>query len=450
MLKYHITKYLKEITKIFLDNNFEVFLVGGAVRDWLLGKQCHDYDIATNAEPAQVQKIFKRTIPTGIEHGTITILYKGMQIECTTFRSEADYSDGRHPTSVNYVRNIKEDLSRRDFTMNAIAVNLMDGTIVDPFDGIKAITSKIITTVGAPISRFNEDGLRPIRAIRFASQLCFKIEHKTLEAIPNAIDVCKKVSIERFRDELIKILKTENPIIALNILHTTGLLNVFIPELSVCYGIEQKGMHKFDVLTHSFIACNAANKDNLIVRLAALFHDIGKPEARNKDEFGNYTFYRHEIISEQKTKKLMQRLKFSNKEIDEVCLLIKNHMFNYTDDWSDAAVRRFIVRVGSKNIENLFALRRADGFALTATPTDIRNLLSFQKRIEKILECENAFSIKDLAINGNDLMELGIEKGPKLGIILNELLETVFDDPVQNTKETLLKIATAINKNKLC
>ncbi|MEL3912733.1 CCA tRNA nucleotidyltransferase [Treponema pedis] len=447
MLKYNVNKNLKEAALIFLQAGFSVYLVGGAVRDWFLGKKCKDYDIATDAAPYQVQKLFRKTIPTGIEHGTVTVLYKGEQIECTTFRCEADYSDGRRPDTVNYVRTIQEDLSRRDFTMNAIAVNLADGSVVDPFNGIKDIKAKRIKTVGEPVLRFGEDGLRPIRAIRFAAQLNFHIEEKTLNAIPLMLEVCKKISPERFRDEFIKILKTENPIIALKLLESSGLLREFLPELFLCRGVEQRGMHKFDVLDHSFLACNAAPAENLIVRLAALFHDIGKPSTRILNEYGDYTFYKHEVVSEKMTRRIMQRLKFSNKETDEVCHLILNHMFNYTDDWSDAAVRRFIVRVAPENILNLFALRRADGFALTAETIDLRSLLNFQKRIEKILESENAFSIKDLAVNGNDLITAGIAPGPKLGIILKELFSTVLDDPEQNTKDKLLKIALALNES---
>lgn len=446
MLKYSVGKNLKEIESVFSRNGFSVYLVGGAVRDWILKKPCKDFDIATDASPMQVQKLFRKTIPTGIEHGTITILYKGEQIECTTFRTETGHSDGRHPDLVHYLGTIEEDLSRRDFTMNAIAVNLKDGSVIDPFNGIKSIKAKIIKTVGEPALRFAEDGLRPIRGIRFAAQLGFKIEERTITAIPDVIDVCKKISVERFRDEFIKILKTENPIIALRLLEETGLLNIFIPELSLCRNIEQKGMHKFDVLDHSFIACNAAYKNNVIVRFAALFHDIGKPCVRRKNEAGDYIFYKHEIVSEQMTRKIMQRLKFSNKEIDSVCRLVLHHMFNYTDDWTDAAVRRFIVRIGTENIADLFALRRADGFGLAGRPPDIRNLLNFQKRIEKILKNKNAFTIRDLAVNGNDLMEAGIFPGPKLGIILKNLFETVLDDPSQNSKETLLKIALALNK----
>ncbi len=445
-MKYKINKTLKEVANIFFDAGFSAYLVGGAVRDWVLKRPCKDYDIATDAEPRQVQKLFRRTIPTGIEHGTITILYKSMQIECTTFRCEADYTDGRHPKQVQYVRTIEEDLSRRDFTMNAIAISLKDGSVVDPFKGVQAIKNKTIQTVGSPDERFSEDGLRPIRAIRFSAQLGFTIEENTQKAILKALPVCKKISIERFRDEFIKILKCDKPLTTFKTLEKTGLLELFLPELNRCRGVEQGGMHKFDVLDHSLLACNAAPKENRIVRLAALFHDIGKVDTRVLTDDGYYSFYKHELVSAKTCNTLMRRLKFSNKEIEAVCHLISQHMFNYTDDWSNAAVRRFIVRVGAENISDLFALRRADGFAHTAQPIDIRTLVPFQKRIEKMLAEENAFSIKDLAVNGNDLIEFGIPQGEKLGIILKQLFETVLDDPKQNTKEQLLKIAEQLVK----
>lgn len=438
---------MSEIASIFFNAGFSAYLVGGAVRDWFLGKPCKDYDIATDAEPKEVQALFRKTIPTGIAHGTVTILYKGEKIECTTFRCEADYSDGRRPQKINYVRSIEEDLSRRDFTMNAIAVSLKDGSIVDPFEGVKSIKSKTIKTVGSPLDRFGEDGLRPIRAIRFASQLGFKIEEETLKAIPLSIEVCKKVSIERFRDEFVKMLLSEHPIISLRLLEDTGLLKVFLPELSDCRGVEQKGMHSFDVLDHSFLSCDAAPQDNPIVRLAALFHDIGKVSTREKNEYGAYTFYKHEAVSEKLTKKIMQRLKFPNKEIEEVSHLVGLHMFHYTEDWTDAAVRRFIVRAGVENIPNLFDLRRADGFGMTGQAPDLSNLVSFKKRLEKVIAEDSALSLKDLAVGGRELMEIGIPAGPKLGIILQKLFEAVLEDPSQNTKAQLLKIAAAINSN---
>ena len=446
MLKYKADKRLKEVAAIFYEAGFSAYLVGGAVRDWLLGKQGTDIDIATDALPEQVRRLFKKTIPTGIEHGTVTILYKGEKIECTTFRCESDYTDGRRPDSVQYVRTIEEDLSRRDFTMNAAAVSLKDGSVIDPFGGVKAIKAKQIRAVGNPVLRFTEDGLRPIRCIRFSAQLGFSIEENTFKAISETLNVCKKISIERFRDEFVKILQTENPVHAFTLMETTGLLSLFLPELAKCRCVEQKGRHRFDVLDHNLLACSAAPKDDLTVRLAALFHDIGKPSVRSVNEYGDYTFYKHEQVSAALTEKIMKRLKFSNKETEAVCRLVRLHMFHYTEDWSDSAVRRFMANAGTENIPQLFALRRADSFAITGTKADPFRLLSLQKRIDAVLAEKNALTLKDLAVNGNDLIALGIPKGQKIGIILKKLLETVLEDPAQNTKEQLLKIGTAINE----
>ncbi len=445
MMKYRGGKNLKEIASIFDKAGFSVYLVGGAVRDWLLGKACTDLDIATDALPEQVQRLFKKTIPTGIEHGTVTVLYKGEKIECTTFRCEADYGDGRRPDAVRYVRTIEEDLSRRDFTMNAVAVSLKDGSVTDPFGGAAAVKAKEIRAVGDPVLRFTEDGLRPIRCIRFAAQLGFSIEESTFKAIPETLHICKKISIERFRDEFIKILQTENPVNAFILMEKTGILELFLPELSGCRSVEQKGRHRFDVLDHCLLACGAAPKDDLTVRLAALFHDIGKPAVRSVNEYGEYTFYKHEQASAQLAEQIMKRLKFPNKETEAVCRLVGLHMFHYTEDWSDAAVRRFIAHAGAENLPRLFALRRADGFAITGRETDPRRLLSLQKRIDVVLQEKNALTLKDLAVNGNDLIAMGIPAGQKIGILLKKLMEAVLEDPAQNTKERLLSIAGALN-----
>ena len=229
-------------------------------------------------------------------------------------------------------------------------------------------------------------------------------------------------------------------------METTGLLSLFLPELAKCRCVEQKGRHRFDVLDHNLLACSAAPKDDLTVRLAALFHDIGKPAVRSVNEYGDYTFYKHEQVSAALTEKIMKRLKFSNKETEAVCRLVRLHMFHYTEDWSDSAVRRFMANAGTENIPQLFALRRADSFAITGTKADPFRLLSLQKRIDAVLAEKNALTLKDLAVNGNDLIALGIPKGQKIGIILKKLLETVLEDPAQNTKERLLKIGTAINE----
>jgi putative nucleotidyltransferase with HDIG domain len=441
---------LKEIASLFINNGKEIYLVGGAVRDMLMGKNIHDWDLATNALPEEVSGIIKRaggkTVPTGIKHGTVTVFYKNNSAEITTFRLESGYSDGRRPDQVNYTSNVEEDLSRRDFTMNAIALRLPTGEIVDPFGGAKDIKAGVIRCVGNAAERFSEDGLRPLRAVRFAAQLGFEIEKNTLDAIGGALDVCAKVSWERVRDEIDKILASPLPSRAFRLMEETGLLKLFIGELATCRGVEQKGFHQFDVLDHCLLACDyaAAKGYSRELRLASLFHDVGKPQTRQKDESGVWTFYRHEEISAEMCREILERLRYPNAVIDSVCHLIKEHMFLYTDEWTDAAVRRFIARIGESNLEDIYCLRRADAYAFTGKESDSVSIQLLADRVNGVLAAGRAFSLKDLAVTGNDLMETGVKPGKTMGIILNELLETVLDDPAQNTREKLLEIAGKI------
>jgi putative nucleotidyltransferase with HDIG domain len=449
---FGIHPILKEIATVFNGNGKQAYLVGGAVRDMLRTEKLHDWDIATDALPEEVISIFRaakgKVIPTGIKHGTVTLLYKNHSVEITTFRTESSYSDGRRPDEVSYTSNLEEDLSRRDFTMNAIALRLPKGDITDPFGGAKDIKAKIIRCVGSASERFNEDGLRPLRAVRFAAQLGFEIEKNTLEAIPAALSTSAKVSNERVRDELDKIIASPLPSRAFLLKEKTGLLELFIPELAVCRGVEQKGFHQFDVLDHCLLACDYAAQKNYsqILRLAALLHDIGKPEVRKLDEIGVYTFYRHEEVSAQKCENLLNRLRYSNTVIDGVYHLIREHMFHYTPDWSDAAVRRFIARVGESNLNDIYSLRRADTYAFSGKEPGLHSTADIADRAALILSGSRAFTIKDLAVSGNDLKTIGIESGKKMGIILKELLETVLDDPQQNIKEKLLEIAKKFNE----
>jgi len=442
---------LKDIAAIFNNSGKEIYLVGGAVRDMLRGEKIHDWDLATDATPDEVTAIVRKNggkvIPTGIKHGTVTVLYNNKSAEVTTFRTEADYSDGRRPDKVSYAATITEDLSRRDFTMNAIALRLPSGEIVDPFNGAKDIKAEIIRCVGNAQERFNEDGLRPLRAVRFASQLGFIIEQDTLDAIPCALSVCEKVSAERARDEIDKILASSLPSQGFILMQETGLLKLFIPELDLCFGVEQKGFHEFDVFWHSLLACDYAASCNFSreLKLSALFHDIGKPSCRALDkQSGVYTFYRHEEVSADMTKTILERLKYPNAVTNKVCHLVKEHMFLYTDEWSDSAVRRFIARVGEENIDDIYRLRRADIYGFSGKNPDYRSIEKLADRVTKVLEKGNAFTIKNLAVCGNDLIAEGIPAGKMIGVILKELLETVLDDPEQNTKEKLLEIAKKI------
>lgn len=441
-----IHPFIHEIAKIFDKNGKQVYLVGGAVRDLILGKQVKDWDIATDARPEEVIKLFRRVIPTGIKHGTVTIRYKGLSVETTTFRTESVYSDSRRPDSIAYARTIEEDLSRRDFTMNAIAVRIQDGSIIDPYKGQKDIECKLIRCVGVPEERFMEDGLRLVRGIRFSAQLGFSIESGTLAAIPGALDSCAKVAVERIRVELDKILESPRPSEAFLLMEKTGLLKLLIPELLACRGVEQKGFHRFDVLDHLLRACDAAPADRLTVRLAALLHDIGKPEVQKKDEKGIWTFYRHEVVSARIAHGILKRLRYPGVVIADVVHLIEIHMFHYEDTWTDAAVRRFIVRVGEACLPDVYALRWADATATTGmeAPAGLNQALA--DRVQAILDAGRALSLKDLAINGEDLAEIGVPRGKRMGILLNELLESVLDDPELNTKERLLEIGRKLNE----
>ncbi len=468
--KIKIPELLREFGCFFTKAGFKAYLVGGAVRDMIMKVPAHDWDVATNATPQDVIKLFKFVVPTGIEHGTVTVHFKGAEIEVTTFRTEAGYSDGRHPDSINYAATIEEDLARRDFTMNAIAASLENGAVVDPYGGQEDIKNKIIRTVGEAHERFMEDGLRPIRALRFASKLNFSIENHTFSEIfkKEIQDKAASISIERFRDEFEKILSSQKPSVGLNLLEETGLLSIFIPEFEICRGCIQsdyRAFHKFDVLDHLFYACDGAPASKLNVRLAALFHDIGKPASKkiitesvldgdkndgSKKEIETITFYNHEVIGEKITRKLMTRLKFSNEMTDNVCHLVREHMFHYEPGWSDAAVRRFIIRVHTECMEDLYDLRLADMYGMYNEPVNVRYsesvslLLELQRRVEKELEKKTALSLKSLAVNGRDLMQSGIPAGKELGRILNELLDCVLEDPEMNEKEILLKNAKAI------
>lgn len=458
-----IPDILKKMNEIFVQHGYKAYLVGGAVRDMLMGKEPHDWDVTTDATPEQVMSIFRKVIPTGIAHGTVTVHFMKNEIEVTTFRTESDYSDGRHPDKVEYTGNIEEDLSRRDFTINAIASYLGDGTITDPFHGRDDIKRKIIRTVGNPLERFSEDGLRPVRAVRFSAQLGFEIERETLKAIsePEILKKTSGISLERFRDELLKLMKAEKPSAGLKLMEESGILDIFIPELKKCRGCIQgdfRGYHQFDVLDHLFYACDGAPASKQNVRLAALFHDIGKPDVKRvipTPQGEQFTFYNHEAKSQQITKEILFRLKFSNAEISNICHLVVNHMFNYTQDWTDAAVRRFLAKIQAENLEDLYDLRLADIYGMNNAPVrgqdsrTIALLNELKDRISKETEKNSVLSLKQLAVNGKDLMKNGISAGKDLGFVLNQLLETVLEDPSQNEKEQLIKIALNIYKKRI-
>jgi tRNA nucleotidyltransferase/poly(A) polymerase len=438
-----IPSLLRELAAVFNAHGKQVFLVGGAVRDALRGARQTDWDLASDALPDDVMRMFPGVIPTGIKHGTVTVRYKKHSIEVTTLRTDGDYVDGRHPGNVRYNASIEEDLFRRDFTINAVAAALPEGRIIDPFGGRGDIEKKLIRCVGRAVDRLNEDGLRALRAFRFASQLGFDIDEELLAAIRERPGMIAPVSMERVKAEFDKIIASDKPSSALLQMEQCGLLGLVLPELLHCRGVEQKGYHRFDVLTHSLLACDYAARSGYkrTVRLAALFHDAGKPATAKLGDYGEWTFHNHEVLSADITRAIMTRFRYSNDEIDETVHLVREHMFNYTDSWSASAVRRFVRRVGEENIPALFALRRADSFGMFGVEPPPELLLDFQNRIDSVLEAGRALSLKDLAVNGRDLMEAGIPSGKKMGVILQSLLEAVLEDPEMNSKGKLLEMA---------
>jgi len=420
-------------------NSSECFIVGGSVRDLILGRDVYDYDLATDATPDVVMKLFSRALPTGIKHGTVTVIHNQRAFEVTTYRADGKYIDGRHPDNVTFSSTLKDDVKRRDFTINGLAYDLVNEKVIDYVDGIADIRKGVIRTIGDPMDRFGEDGLRPFRACRFAAKLNFLINDGTFNAISQTLDVSKRVSVERIRDELVKMLEAEMPSVGLEYMRKSGLLGIVLPELQECYGVMQNKYHIFDVYHHSVYSCDSAPRDDLILRISALLHDIGKVPVRREGSDGEYTFYNHEVVGAKMTRKLMKRLKFSNDQIDRVNNLILNHMFHYTDDWTDGAVRRFMRKVGLENLQDLFRLRLADrkgNGARNGLPAPIEKL---KKRINKVIEEENAITVKDLDINGRIIMdEFGLKPGPVIGRILNHLLEMVLDNPDINKRDFLI------------
>ena len=430
----------------------EAWLVGGAVRDLLSGKRrAQDFDVATSAQPGEVARVFGRkvTIPTGEQHGTVTVLVAhdgGKEhVEVTTFRGEGAYSDGRRPDSVEFVRSLDEDLKRRDFTMNAIAYDPLDDRIADPFDGRADLSRRLIRAVGDPLERFREDGLRAMRAVRFAAQLGFTIDPATEAAIPRALDVFRKVSAERVRDELIKILSSPRPSLGLELMRTTGLLADVIPELLEGVGFTQNRFHAHDVWRHTLSAVDetaplSTTQSPWTVRMAALLHDVAKPRtaAPKEDSPTERTFYRHELVGADLSDAILRRLKVSTREREHVVNLVRNHMFWYAAEWTDGTVRRFISRVGTDALDDLFALREGDVRARGKDESPEKEIGELRVRVADQLRAQAALKVSDLAVGGADVMRvLDCKPGPIVGEVLRRLLERVLDDAQLNTYEKL-------------
>jgi poly(A) polymerase/tRNA nucleotidyltransferase (CCA-adding enzyme) len=473
--------------------NHEAYLVGGCVRDLIMDRKPKDWDITTNAKPEEIISLFEKTVyendfgtvgvcvpkeqreATNVTHETHIsnvsqetgkeehdehnfgvsgeTLEKYEIIEVTPYRIEAKYSDFRHPDQVKFSNKLEDDLKRRDFTVNAMAFRHKghDIELVDMFDGIKDIDSKILRTVGEPDDRFSEDALRMLRAVRFAVQLNFTIAHETAESILKNSELIKNISQERIRDEFVKIVMSENPATGIVMLQKFNLLKNIIPELEEGIGCEQSGEHIYDVYNHLLNALqHAANKNwPLEIRLSALFHDIGKPYSRRKINSKilskkKFTFFGHEVVSARMTKNILERLKFPKKEIELTEKLVRNHMFfSDTEKISLSAVRRIVTKVGKENIWALMDVRECDRVGMKKKEAPYR-LRKYFAMIEEVLH--DPISVGQLKIDGNDLIkDINIKPGPRIGWILNAILEEVLDDPSKNTKGHLLDLAKSLD-----
>jgi tRNA nucleotidyltransferase (CCA-adding enzyme) len=419
------------------------WVVGGCVRDALLGREVSDWDVATDAHPDEMLRVFPRAIPTGIKHGTVTVRVGPHAIEVTTLRGEGAYSDGRHPDEVEFTDDISADLGRRDFTVNAIAYDPAAGELIDPHGGQKDLGLRILRAVGDPLARFSEDGLRVLRAARFTATLEMDIDPDTFAAIRPTLQTYRKVSQERVRDEWLKTMKARRPSRAFDVMRTSGILAITCPELELGVGVEQNKHHAFDVWRHG-MECMDACAGDPILRIAALLHDVGKPATRGTNEkTGEYTFYDHDRIGAEIADPICARLRLSNDERARITALVRHHLFHYTDEWTDATVRRWMRRVGTDRVEDLYALNEADVRAKGRDPNDdLAALLGLKAHVKRVIEAGAALTAKDLRIDGNDLMrELPLEPGPLLGRILRHLLDLVVGDPSLNERETLLALA---------
>jgi tRNA nucleotidyltransferase (CCA-adding enzyme) len=424
------------------------------VRDRLLAELCPerarrrggDWDIATDALPEQVCRLFRRVIPTGIQHGTVTVLFGDQGYEVTTLRAETSYTDGRHPDEVRFVRRIEDDLGRRDFTINAIAYDPLAGQLVDPFAGLEDLAEGRLRAVGDARARFAEDGLRVLRAARFVATLEVTLDPATAEAIEPSLGSYRRVSPERIRDEWMKALEARAPSLAFEVMRRHGLLQITAPELVTLVGCEQNRHHAFDVWQHTLGCLDLCPREPLL-RLGALLHDLGKPRTRAiHPETGDYTFYEHERVGAEMADELLLRLRFSNHERETVVDLVRHHLIAYDESWTDAAVRRWIRRVTPERVASLVALGRADVGAKGRDVTlELANLDALERHVERVLHAQAALSLRDLAVNGDDLMqELAIGPGPELGRLLRALLELVTDDPSINQRDVLLGRARAL------
>lgn len=425
---------------------FEAYVVGGCVRDCILGREPEDWDITTSATPAQVKALFPRTIDTGLQHGTVTVVMDREGFEVTTYRLDGKYEDGRHPKEVTFTPSLEEDLKRRDLTINAMAYNDREG-LVDLFGGMEDLEAGIVRCVGNPEERFEEDALRILRAIRFSAQLGYAIEEETLEAIRQLAPRLSRISAERIQVELVKLLVSPHPDY-LRTAYDTGVTKVFLPELDRCMETEQRHPHHcYSVGEHILHSLKWVEADKTL-RLAMLLHDIGKPETETVDEEGITHFHRHAAVSAELAEAVLKRLKFDNETIRMVRKLVLYHDYGNGVEPNMATVRRAVSKIGEDAFPGLFAVKRADVMAQSGylRQEKLERLEKWQKLYGKVMEQGQCVSLKDLAVTGTDLIAAGWKPGRELGETLQKLLELVLEDPGKNRSEILMEEAVGLRK----
>ena len=416
-------------------HGYEAFAVGGCVRDSILARRPEDWDITTSAKPEEIKRLFRRTVDTGIEHGTVTVIIGKDSYEVTTYRVDGAYEDGRHPKEVRFTSRLEEDLQRRDFTINAMAYN-DDVRLVDVFGGMKDLNHHLIRCVGDPRERFSEDALRILRAVRFSAQLNFPIEPDTAEAIKELAPTLEKISAERIQAELVKLLVSPHPE-RIRDAYELGITKVILPEWDAMAGVEQNTPHhRYDVAEHTIRAMKYVKRDK-ILRLTMLFHDMGKPSTKTTDENGRDHFKGHALVSEEIARKVLRRLKFDNETVKTVTRLVCYH--DYRMEATPKNVRRAMNRIGVELFPYYLAVRMADAKAQSPyrRREKIENIVAVRKLYQEALLEENCVTLRQLAVSGRDLMDLGMNPGREIGSMLSELLEYVIDDPKRNEKEIL-------------
>lgn len=444
-MKIELPKKVSTIINRLLQHGYEAYAVGGCVRDSVLGKIPDDWDITTNATPAEVKKLFFRTIDTGIAHGTVTVMLEHEGFEVTTYRIDGEYEDSRHPKSVSFTSNLVEDLKRRDFTVNAMAYNDTCG-IVDEFHGMKDLKNNIIRCVGNPEDRFKEDALRILRAVRFSAQLNFQIEDQTKKAIQKLAPNLNNISAERIQVELVKLLVSDHPD-RLKQAYEMGITKVILPEFDKMMECEQNNPHHLYTVGEHTLKSVLQIDRNKALRLAMLFHDVAKPETKTTDENGVDHFHGHPHISVEMTKLILRRLKFDNETINKVCVLIKYHDADIEAD--KKSVRRMVNKVLEDNFLDLLKVKRADILAQSNYKREekLYNVNTVEKLFHEIIRDKECVSLKNLAVSGQDLIDNGIKPGRQMGVILDTLLNEVIEEPKLNNYPYLISRAVKLNKS---